>query len=350
MKVEDLARRYVRLVARWTASAVDPAGLARIAAEARELSEEAGSPWYRVQSLALAAAADVTLGEPLDVRALLDTDAPVPDASALARLSDHLPGDGTIVARLATYRAATTVPLDRVCGVAEALLALLGRRAADDLDLPAGIPARQVVMATVTHDTPRARVERSGHGRDHRLVLDGTRPWTVGNLTRVIVSGGVFGGHLVDTLRPTMPAWSPSPQATVDHGMRSVAREVLLGDHEFGTELARIGRQHGLRWSGEQVVGIERALDDLGPALASVAMSGRPQSSDLTALGLDEGRAVALLGRWEDTLQRAECVSRAAGPQLVRQWLVRVGQTSGLGRLVRERMVPSQLRDNSTRG
>ncbi|MEO5986321.1 MAG: hypothetical protein ABIW50_00855 [Candidatus Limnocylindria bacterium] len=339
--MDDLADRYARLVAHWDARVVQPADRVWVASEARAVAAQTDSTWYRVQSLALAAAADAMDGLPLDVRVLLDAGPPPPDKSALARLSDRLPGDGPVAARLAAHREATTVPPERVGSVAEALLALLQRRAADDLDLPAAIPPLTVVVATDNDRTRRARLERGG--RAHRLVLDGRRRWTIGSLTRAVVAAGVPGGHLVDALRPTMPVWSPSPQTTVDHGMHAVAREVLLGDHEFAYELTRIGRGNGLLLSGPSVVEVERALDELAPSFASVAMSGRSHASALTELGVDEERARALLTRWRDPLARAECMARAAGPPIVRAWLVRVGQTSGLGRLMREWIVPSEL-------
>ena len=64
----------------------------------------------------------------------------------------------------------------------------------------------------------------------------------------------------------------------------------------------------------------------------------------LLSLGADPRAADALVAAWRDPLARAATVATAAGPPLVRAWLAAVGQTTGLQRLLSERLVPTMLR------
>ncbi len=287
---------------------------------------------------ALAAAARATSGGELDLATLIDAEPPGVDPAAVERLSAALPGTGELADRVARYNASTIVPAEALEAVATRLARLLNERAADDLGLPtdAGPPTIEMGRASGRFDLLA-----------DRLILDSDRTWTVGDVLRAVSEGAVPGGHLAGRLRPVDPTWRPSPQATVDHGMWTVGREVLLGDHELAHELGRIGRSVGLRWSGELIVAVDRARDDLAPAYAAAALAEPRDPDRLRALGVGEDDARRLVRRWEDPLARADCAARAAGPPLVRGWLVRVGQTAGLGRLLRERLTPSDLRSEA---
>ncbi|MEO6577411.1 MAG: hypothetical protein ABIO99_00720 [Candidatus Limnocylindria bacterium] len=341
--MDDLPRRYARLVAAWANGRADAETLTAIATEARGLAADARPAWYRVQAAGLAAAADSALGRALDLEALVGAPLPPIDAGVTARLDDLARGTGTLVGRLATHRAATAVPADVLQHVMSRMVALLLQRAEDDLKLSLGIPSLVVELSAGGEGSAWYRIDRTGE--THRLVVNADRRWTAGRVLQA--SGSAAMRHFASLLRLPRPEWHPAPQTTVDIGMAVVGREILLGDHELEYELARIGRGAGIRWSGNQVVSVQRTIEELAPALAALALSGGSDVRAFARLGVSPGEADALRARWTDPFARADRVARAAGPPLVRQWLVTTGQTAGFGRLLREWLVPTELRSGS---
>ena len=320
------------------------AGLHRIADDAEALATASDSTWLRVQAVALGAAARAVAGAEPELRAIVDASPPPIDESALARLDELVPGEGSLADRLATHHVATLVPLRALRPSAERLLELLRERAAEDLDLPA--EHRLELEAVRMPGTGwRARLRHGPQGQ--RLVVNASSEWTVDRLVRAITSLGYPGLHLARLMRPSFAAWCPSPETTVERGLAAHGREILLADHELAHELERIGRAAGLSWNGNRIVAVRRALDDLAPAYAAAAAlvgGGEMPHDRLAALGADPRTAQELVERWHDPLARASAVARAAGPPLVRAWLVTIGQTAGLQRLLNERLVPTMLR------
>lgn len=338
--MDDLTERYARLVAAWDGGRADDATLAGIAVEAAAVASDASDGSHRILATALAAAARAARGDDVDVAAIIDASVPDADEAAVERLEGLLPGPAPLADRVADHERSTAVPPDALGMVATRLVDLLHRRAAQDLGLPPDVELPSVEPGRATH------VEIL----DGRIVLDERRPWTVGGLLRAVSAAAVPGGHLAERLRPSWPEWRPSPHTTVDHGMRTVGPEVLLGDHELAHEIGRIGRAVDLRWPGDLIVAVARARDELAPAIAAVACSPRPDAGALRRLGMAEDAVARHLALWEDPLERADAAARAAGPPLVRAWLVRVGQTTGLARLLRERLTPSELRAEGADG
>ncbi len=309
--------------------------MAALAEEAASLSRNVGPGWYRSQATALAAAARVASGGALDLASVVDAEPPPIDVGAPERLAALLPEGSDLAQRMDAHRASMTVPSDRLEAVAGRLMALLFSRANEDLGLPADVPPPRIEV--------RAAGRRFEFEHD-RLVLDNDRRWTVVGVLDALGEAIVPGGYLANRLRPDVPAWGPSPQTTIDHGMRSIAREVLLADHELAHELGRIGRDIGVRWHAERIVAVDGARGALAPAFAAAAVTEPHDADALRRLGVDATAAAATIAAWADPLARAECVARAAGPAIVRPWLVRVGQTTGLARLLTEQLAPSLLR------
>ena len=339
--MDHVVARYERIVSDWSARTADPMDLVRLAADAARLAADASPGWYGSQSGALRAAALAAAGHPPDIAVIIDADLPPVDPTAPARLADLLPGDGPLHERIHRHRATMLIPPDRLAEVAARLLRLFQRRATEDLELGQGVPL-EIGLARPRNAGP-AEVDLPASSP--RLKLDTGRAWTAEALARCITGRGVPGDYLVATLRPARPSWHPSPQDTVDHGLRAVGREVLLSDHELGHELQRIGRGIGVPWDAELILGVWRATDDLAPARAAALAAPSPATSaELESLGMAPTVAASVVERASDPLERARWVARAAGPPLVRRWLTVTGQTVGLGRLVREHLVPSQLR------
>ena len=340
--MDDPRDRYARLVAAFGAEERVADDLDRLATRAAELAATAESTWLRVQSRALAEAARTAAGATANLETIVDASAPPIDDTAVARLEELLPEGGSLVDRLAAHEGPTRLPPDAVRPAAERLLDLLRNRATEDLELPS---EHRLELHLVDRPGEPWRARLEGASQPARLVLNASVAWTADALTRAISSRGYPGRHLSRLMRPASAEWSPSPETTVDSGLAAVGREVLLADHELAHELERIGRAAGLRWDGERIVTVRRALDDLAPAYAAAALGAdgeiRPR---LASLGADPRAAGALLEAWRDPLGRATALSRAAGPPLVRAWLVTTGQTNGLQRLLTERLVPTMLR------
>lgn len=339
--MEELAARYARLVGRWASGADDAEGLAFLARDAAALAASADDTWHRVMALGLAAAARARAGLGVDVPAMVDAAAPTADPAAPGRLDALLPGPGSLSERLREHEAATTLPPEAVAPVASDLVRLFHDRAADDLDLPPGTEPPTVELGA----GPR---RPSLH--DDRLRLSDNRRWTAGDLLLAVREAAVPGGSLAARLRPERPSWRPSPATTVEQGLWAVGPEVLLGDHELAHELGRIGRRAGVRWSGDLIVAVRRALDDLAPHRAAAALEPDGARARLQGLGFSDEEAARLAARWTDPFARADVLARAAGPPLIRGWLVRVGQTAGLRRLLTEHLTPAELRPDDAGG
>ena len=336
--MDDLRDRYARLVAAFGArtEAFDPD---QLAADAESLAAEADSTWLRSQTRALAAASRAIGGAEWDFEAIVDVSLPPLDPTPLARLNEQLPGAGPLAERRAAHDVATSLTPDALRSAAEELLRVFRRRAVEDLELP------------IDHALALAVVERPAEAWHVRLApavltLNASAGWTADRLIRAIPANAYPGRHLSRLMRPPAPEWSPSPEMTVDCGLAAVGREILMADHELAHEIERIGRLAGLRWSGERIVAVSRARADLAPMFAAVA-HGLPFQDvrrELFVLGVDAQRSEALITRWRDPLERACSLARAAGPPLVRSWLAATGQTTGLQRLLAERLVPTILR------
>jgi hypothetical protein len=340
--VDDPRDRYARLVAAFGADGRVVADLDRLATEAAELAATADSTWLRVQCRALAESARATAGADADLETIVDAAMPPIDEAAVARLEQLLPAGESFVGRLGAHEAATRIPVDALPSAAARLLDVLCRRATEDLDLP---PDHRLELRVVREagSSWRARLESSG--QPARLVLNASVGWTADELVRAISTHGYPGRHLVRLMRPPCAEWSPSPETTVDRGLAAVGREVLMADHELAHELRGIGRGAGVSLDGNRIVAVGHALDHLAPAYAAAALSREGDTRRrLAVLSTDAHAADALVARWRDPLARAATLAGAAGPPLVRAWLVATGQTTGLQRLLTERLVPTMLR------
>ena len=339
--MDDLQDRYALLVAAFGAEQRTGAGLNRITTDAAALAATAESSWLRVQARALAEAARAVAGHDADLEIIVDASVPPIDETAVARLEDLLPAGRSLTERLAADEAATRLPRHALQSVADRLLDLLRRRSSEDLDLPSD--HRLEVRAEEAAAPWSVRLE--SRSLPARLVLNASVAWTADGLIRAISSHGYPGRHLTRLMRPAFAEWGPSPEATVESGLGAVGIEVLLADHELAHELERIGRAAGVEWDGRRIVAVRHALDDLAPAYAAAAVEWQGDARRrLLSLGADPRAADALVAAWRDPLARAATVATAAGPPLVRAWLAAVGQTTGLQRLLSERLVPTMLR------
>ena len=339
--VDHPMERYARLVAAYRTCDRDAAELARIGVEAAALAEAADSTWLRVQAGALAAAARAAAGGDLHAEAIVDASLPAIDERTPQRLDAILAGTGGLAERLTAHDVATRVPGDALATAAGRILRLLRDRAVEDLELDDPEPVELEVVA----EAPWS-VRLDGAGRSRRLLLSAAAAWTVEGLVAAIAARAYPGRHLAEVMRPPAPEWTPSPETTLAFGLAAVGREVVLADHELAHEIERIGNAVGSRWDGDRIVAVSRLRGELLPAVAAAALAApqRDVGGALEALGVARPRVGRLIERWIDPLERASTLAEAAGPPLVRGWLETTGQTTGLRRLLGERLVPTLLR------
>jgi hypothetical protein len=236
-------------------------------------------------------------------------------------------------------------------------------RARADLDLPTD----EGVTVEPMHDARAAWHTRSAFEAPSRtrLRLNVGVPWSLDELVRAVAGEAYPGRHAAHVTRiagvregrddELLAATRWTPEETVLAGVAGVGREVLLGDFELAAELRRIGRELGIRWDAERELEVGRARERLGAAVANAALllhhDGLPESEVRAYLAetalLEADEVERLMLRFADPLGRVEPFARAAGPPLVRDWLVVSGQTAGLRRLLQDGTAPAQLRAES---
>jgi hypothetical protein len=398
----DLGRRYLALALRLdqrTPGLVDacagPRGLAEAIAgetqppyaelhdEALRVQEEAAATaavtpaeeqrrtWFTAQAAALATVARILRGDeialPERVESLTGLDvsrAAESDLAAIHRQLDAaLPAGPGLRARMTQHRAVTSIPQEQVPTAVERLMATLRERARADIVLP---PDESVTVEPM-HDARAAWHARAAFDAPSRtrLRLNVSVGWSLDELVRAVAGEAYPGRHTAHVTRMAavregrddelLASTRWTPEETVLAGVAGVGREVLLGDFELAAELRRIGRELGLRWDAERELEVGRARERLGAAVANAALllhhDGLPESevrAYLAETALLEAAAVErLMLRFADPLRRVEPFARAAGPPLVREWLVTSGQTEGLRRLLRGGIAPAQLRSES---
>ena len=340
------ADEYGRLVGRF--GRADPSELERIATDAEALAATAPSTSLRVNATALAAASRALTGRDVDVAVITDASPPSADGNAVERARQLLGGTGTLADGIAEHEVATAVPRATLESAAASLVRALRDRAAEDLGIDDAEPEVRVrdglaggARAVLGADRERLRID-----------LDGSRPWPVYRLVTTVAALGYPGRYVVRRMRPCEPQWFPSPTLTVDAGLAAVGREVLMGEHELARELERIGRRAGARWDADRIMAVGRARAELRPSYGDLAVRspGEDVMAAVEALGTPASRAATLVRAWRRPLARAATVARAAGPEIVREWLVTVGQTDGLARLLARAHVPTELREEASRG
>lgn len=332
------------------------------------LAEEQRRAWLTAQAAALATVARVLRGDeialPERVESLTGLEAAraaEPDLAAIHRQLDAAlpPGPG-LRARMSRHRATTGIPPEQVPTAVERLIGTLRDRARTDLD----VPADETVAVEPVHEARAAWHARSTYEPPARtrLRLNVSVPWSLDELVRAVAGEAYPGRHTAHAMRMAsvreghddelLASTRWTPEETVLAGIAGVGREVLLGDFELAAELRRIGRELGLRWDAERELEVGRARERLGAAVANAALllhhDGLPEPevrAYLAETALLETDAVErLIERFAHPLGRVEAFARAAGPPLVREWLVISGQTDGLRRLLRGGSTPAQLR------
>jgi hypothetical protein len=329
-------------------------------------AEASRATWLGAQANALAALARVVAGEEIALPDLVESLCDLaadrePEAALLAvhRLLDAaLPPGASLRTRLTQHRERTLIPSTHVPAVADEVVAVLRRRASEDLELPG---AETLIVAPIHTDGETWRGRSQAHPPLRTtLEINTGLAWTVEDVVSALGAEAYPGGHAARALRaasaadrrPEALAWLEwAPEATIGAGIAAVGLEVLLGDFELAAELRRIGREHGLTWDAELAIEVRRAHEGLAPAIANAALllhhDGLPESEVrgyLAEIALLEPEAIeAVLSEFRHPLDRVRPFARALAPRHVRAWLTEVGQTDGLRRLMIGELTPSSV-------
>ncbi|RTL68109.1 MAG: DUF885 domain-containing protein [Pseudonocardiaceae bacterium] len=326
----------------------DPAELVRTATRLRHRLHDAGLGVTRTRLLdaqlsALHCHARQACGEHIGfvdhVRATLDVDLDgvTPDEDryrdAHAGIDTLLPGRGTLPDRLAAFRRRETVPPDRVGAAVDTLVAALR----DRTRALYGLPDDEHVDLELVHDRPWTGLTRHLGGlRSHvRIAADaGLRATQLAAL----VAHETYPGHHTEhclvrgTRRRGEPerdiVVTPSPHSLVTEGAADTGLEVVAGPG-WGTWVADVLADTGIRSDGQLSQAVEAALRDLAPVRQDAALMlhdrGRPLDDAAAHLRrwllVDDTRAHTLLRFVVDPRWRGYTTAYVEGDALVRTWL-----------------------------
>jgi hypothetical protein len=224
------------------------------------------------------------------------------------------------------------------------------------------LPEDESIVFEEAHDVAwETEARYMGRGESFvRVNVD--LPATLGLIVELAADEGYPGRHAAAAVKDallvatghaelTLPV-ALSPQAVINEGMSSLAREVAMTDGELGYELGLLARREGMKVDIEAELVVQRARRLLAPAMGNAALAlhrdEQPRDQVLTYLrdvGLvDDARRDSVLARLADPLWAAHTLAQSEGRRLVGEWLETQGQTHGYGRLLAEQLTPRTLR------
>jgi hypothetical protein len=281
--------------------------------------------------------------------------------AAHAEMDRLLPGDGTLVERLAAYRDQFIVPKETARALIDAALPELRRRTRELISLPEG---EEVEIQLVSGQPWSAYNWYLGGGLS-RIEFNTDLPLRASSLLETLAHEAYPGHHTEGVLKERLlylergyaeAAIAPlnTPSNVINEGIGDVGLRVILGDEER------------LRWKNEvfyPVAGIgavdveralrlERAGDGLrfvsGNAALLLHAEGRPAEEVVAYIeryGLRKREEAEHSLRFiESPLFRAYIFCYATGRMLIEQAAARTGDLRGLFcRLLREQWTPSMV-------
>jgi hypothetical protein len=359
---------------------------ARLLTDARALAErverEVDDPdrrrWLADQIVALETQAQVLAGEPLpyaaQVERMMGFAPTIRDDSefeaAAAQIDEHLPGPGTLSARLEAWDASLEVPVDRLLAVVEWLVDRYRSKAAADFGLPDG----EGLRIGLVRGQPWSAYDWYDGGRRSRIDINTDLPARASSLVLVIAHETYPGHHLEG-------AWKEAdlvdgagrleasillintPESPISEGLADVGTRFATPLDErvdllvelFGRAGMPVGADPRLaRETAERAVDLASARAVLGGVQGNAAMRHHADGAsheDVLAYLQDVGRfcpraAAKRLEFIEHPLWRTYAFVYADGAALIERWLEaapaseRIGR---FGRLLHEQMTPGRL-------
>ena len=310
----------------------------------------AGAPPDYVAELRAYFDTEVTPGEPDRYRA------------AHAELAELLPGGGPLAARMAAYRKADELPVDRLDPAISALSGALRELTRRWID----IPSDESVTYQLVRDRPWSAFNHAV-GRVHSRVSVNLEVGRRASRLPHLVAHEAYPGHHTERCRrsgavPGVPDHPErqlflvnTPQCLISEGMADLGLTAAVGP-EWGRWAAGVLAGCGVSLEGELAERVERATAALMAARQDAALMLHRDGADpddVVAhlrrwLLVPEARARRMLSFLGHPLWRAYATTYVEGARLLGPWLVArpAGQPalSRLRRLMDESLTPSAVR------
>jgi hypothetical protein len=345
---------------------------------AAEVTDPDRRGWFDAQLVALATQAGGLAGETLPyldyvTRCFAYTPPRYPDEqfeAAAARIAELLPGDAPLAERLEAWDAQFVVPVDRLAGVVEWLVARLRDQAAADFGLPDGEDLR---VSLVTGQ-PWSAYNWFDGGRRSRVDVNTDLPVRAWDLIGLVAHEAYPGHHLehawkeadlVDTqgrLESSILLIN-TPECLISEGLADLGVRFASPLEARADLLVEIYEQVGLAFATDPVATREAA--ELTIALAAERERLSAIRGNAAILRHADGRShdevVAYLrdvGRYPEAMaeKRLEFIEHplwrtyvfvyAEGEALLRRWLEAVAEperAARFGRLLHEQLTPAAV-------
>lgn len=290
--------------------------------------------------------------------------------AAAARLDELLPGGVALADRLEAWDRGLEIPVERLPGVVERLVARFREQARATFGLPDGEDLR----VSIVTGQPWGAYNRFDGGRRSRVDINTDLPITAPDLVRTVAHETYPGHHLehaskeadlVD-LRGHLEGsilLLNTPECLVTEGLANVARTFAVADDDLPDLLVEIVDRAGLPLSADPAAtrdAAERSVAMTSPRAALSAIRGNAAilrhgdgwSHDQVLRYLEEvgrlptARAEGVLAFIEAPLWRTYAFVYAEGETMVRRWLEVVpaaDRPARFGRLLREALTPGML-------
>jgi hypothetical protein len=359
---------------------------ARLLDDARALAERVGREiddagrraWLGDQLVALQAQAQALAGEPLPYATQVERmmgfaptirDDAVFDAAA-AVVDEHLPGPGTLEARLEAWDATLEVPVDRLPSVVDWLVDRYRSKAALDFGLPDG----EGLRVGLVHDQPWGAYNWYDGGRRSRVDINTDLPVRASSLILLVAHEAYPGHHLEAAWKETdlvdrdghleaSILLINTPESPISEGLADVGTSFASPLAERADLLVELFERAGMavaadpvraRDTAERAVELAGAREVLGAVRGNAAMrrhAGGASHEDVLAYLRDVGRfsvevAAKRLEFIEHPLWRTYAFVYADGAALIERWLEAApasDRVARFGRLLHEPLTPGRL-------
>lgn len=189
--------------------------------------------------------------------------------AAHERLEELLPGAGPLTERYEAWRAANTVPPERILDVMRPLLALLRERTAALVELPAD----EEFVLELTSNEPWAAFNYYLGGHRSRIVVNTDLPLSSAEVVVLAAHEGYPGHHTEHAVKERLLIEErglmeeslqlvPTPQALLSEGIAELGTELFTGEG-VSAELAAVFAAAGLHFDPEEsraIVGARKPL------------------------------------------------------------------------------------------
>ena len=281
---------------------------------------------------------------------------------AHAELAAILPGGGPLAARMAAYRKADELPVDRLGPAVQALSTALRALTRARVELPAG----ESIYYEVATDRPWSAFNHYVSGFHSRVVVNADSARRVSQLPH-LVAHEAYPGHHTERCRRQVGLVEGggclehtlfllnTPQCLLSEGMADLGLAAAVGP-AWGRWAAEVLAERGIRLDGELAERVERVVAALQPVRQDAALLLHERGADAEEvlaylrrwLLVPEPRARQMLRFLTHPLWRAYTTTYVEGHRLLRPWLdARPPGQPALDRLLRlfdEPLTPSSIR------